>query len=241
MQLNCDMGEHFGNYTIGADTEVMPHIDMANIACGMHASDPDVMDATVALAARHKVIIGAHPGYPDMQGFGRRDMNLSPLEVRNQVIYQLGALTAFCAVHNTRVNYIKPHGALYHAMMNNTSVMDVLLEIAGHFSLKLMVLATANWQEHKQHADRHGAELLLEAFVDRGYEDDGNLVQRNSPGALLGEQEMINRVQELCDQAPIRSVSGRELHFPIDSLCVHGDGEGVPLIKAFRAIINNHE
>ncbi len=239
MRLNCDMGESFGNYTIGADSAVMPYIDMANIACGMHASDPDVMDATIALAAKHNVIIGAHPGYPDMQGFGRRDMSLSPEEIRNLVIYQVGALSGFCLLHNTQVSYIKPHGALYHAMMNNPKVMDSLLSVAQQFSLKLMLLATARWQEYKQQADQYGVELLLEGFVDRGYEDDGSLVHRSKPGALLEEQEMMKRVKDLCSNVPIRSINGHELHFPVDTLCVHGDGKGVDSIKAFRKIIDN--
>ncbi len=239
MRLNCDMGESFGNYTIGADSAVMPYIDMANIACGIHASDPDVMDTTIALAAKHNVIIGAHPGYPDMQGFGRRDMNLSPKEIHNLVTYQVGALNAFCSLHNTQISYIKPHGALYHAMMNNTKVMDSLLRVAQQFSLKLMLLATSRWQEHKQQADQHGVTLLLEGFVDRGYEDDGSLVHRSKNGALLEEQQMIQRVKDLCSNIPIRSINNTELHFPVDTLCVHGDGKGVPLIKAFREIIDN--
>ncbi len=238
MKLNCDMGESFGNYTIGADSEVMPHIDMANIACGMHASDPDVMDKTIALAVKHGVTIGAHPGYPDLQGFGRRDMSLSPREIKNLVIYQVGALSAFCSLHNTRLSYIKPHGALYHAMMNKTEVLDALLQAASQFSLKLMLLATAGWQKHQEHAAQYGVKLLLEGFVDRGYEDDGSLVCRSKPGALLEEQEMIERVRLLCSNQPMRSISGKELRFPIDTLCVHGDGKGVRQIKAFREIIN---
>ncbi len=239
MRLNCDMGESFGNYTIGADSAVMPYIDMANIACGMHASDPDVMDATIALATKHNVTIGAHPGYPDLQGFGRRNMSLSPKEIDNLVTYQVGALSAFCTKHNNRVSYIKPHGALYHAMMNSTEVLDSLLRVAQQFSLKLMLLATASWQEHQQHADQYGVKLLLEGFVDRGYEDDGSLVHRSKAGALLEEQEMIQRVKDLCVNVPIQSINGKELHFPIDTLCVHGDGKGVSSIKAFREIIDN--
>ncbi len=240
MLLNCDMGESFGNYTIGADSDVMAYIDLANIACGMHASDPDVMDTTVALAVKHGVIAGAHPGYPDMQGFGRRDMRLSAVEITNLVRYQIGALAAFCTAHGSRVEYIKPHGALYHAMMAREDILDALLAVAGQHALKLMLLATADWQTHKKRADRYGVELLLEGFVDRGYEDNGSLVHRSKPKALLEEQEMLDRVQALCAREPVRSVNGRELRFPIDTMCVHGDGKGVPLIKAFRAIIDNH-
>ncbi len=239
MLLNCDMGESFGNYTIGADSAVMPFVDLANIACGMHASDPEVMDATVALAVRHNVLVGAHPGYPDMQGFGRREMALSPVEVRNLVRYQVGALSAFCMTHGTEVSYIKPHGALYHAMMAHPDILESLLDVARQYEAKLMLLATSGWQRHKQCADRHGVELLLEGFVDRGYEDDGSLVHRTKSGALLGEQEMLDRVRGLCAGTPIVSIHGKTLSFPIDTLCVHGDGKGVPLVKAFRDLIDN--
>ncbi len=239
MLLNCDMGESFGNYTIGADDVVMPFVDLANIACGMHASDPEVMDTTVALAVRHNVLVGAHPGYPDMQGFGRRDMALSPGEVLNMVRYQVGALAAFCTAHGSKVSYIKPHGALYHAMMAQPAILESLLEVARQYEAKLMLLANSDWQEYRRRADRHGVELFLEGFVDRGYEDDGTLVHRSKAGALLGEQEMLDRVRGLCDGAPIVSIHGKTLSFPIDTLCVHGDGKGVPLIKAFRELIDN--
>ncbi|PIE73195.1 MAG: hypothetical protein CSA20_03660 [Deltaproteobacteria bacterium] len=240
MLLNCDMGESFGNYTIGADSAVMPYIDMANIACGMHASDPQVMDATVALAVRHDVVVGAHPGYPDMQGFGRREMALSAVEIRNFVLYQVGALSGFCAAHGGQLTYIKPHGALYHAMMANSEVLDSLLQVAAQYKVRLMLLGTSLWQEHKQRADRYGVELLLEGFVDRGYEDDGSLVHRSKPGALLEEEEMMARVRALCSGKPISSVNGKALSFPIDTLCVHGDGKGVPLVKTFRALIDSN-
>lgn len=238
MLLNCDMGESFGNYSIGADSEVMPYVDMANIACGMHASDPGVMDHTVSLAAAHNVTVGAHPGYPDLQGFGRRDLALSPKEVEDIALYQVGALTPFCKKHGARLEYIKPHGALYNTMMRETDILQALLVTAAHCGLKLMILATSNWQQHKNLARQHGVELILEGFVDRGYEDDGSLVNRKKDGALLNGPSMVERVKHISNGSPIRSVSGVELEFPIDSLCVHGDGKGVPLIKEFRKIID---
>lgn len=240
MLLNCDMGESFGNYTIGADSEVMPSIDMANIACGMHASDPDVMSATVALAAMHGVTVGAHPGYPDLQGFGRRQMALSAAEVKNSVLYQIGALSAFCRLHEVPLAYIKPHGALYHAMMGNEDIMDALLDAARIYEVQLMILATTDWQKHKQHAEKYHVELLLEGFVDRGYEDDGRLVQRGNPGAMLSQEQMIKRVQDLSTGKPVCSINGVELLVPVDTLCVHGDGKGVALVRQFRTIINAH-
>lgn len=240
MLLNCDMGESFGNYSIGADKEVMAFVDMANIACGMHASDPDVMDFTVSLAAKYDVTVGAHPGYPDLQGFGRRNMDLSPAEVENIILYQVGAITPFCKKHRARLEYIKPHGALYNSMMKQPEILDVVMKAAARSGLKLMILATTNYKEHKKRAVDYGLELILEGFVDRGYEDNGSLVNRRKEGAFLTGEEMVSRVQDLCMGKSISSINEKSLQFPVDSLCVHGDGEGVLLIKEFRKIIDSN-
>ncbi len=241
MLLNCDMGESFGNYSIGADSDVMAYIDMANIACGMHASDPDVMDYTVALAAKHNVVVGAHPGYRDLQGFGRRDMNISAKEVENLVLYQVGAITPFCTMHKARLEYIKPHGALYNTMMREPEIMAAMMSVAGKSGLQLMILSTTNWQLHKKMAEELGVELLLEGFIDRGYEDDGCLVHRSKQDAFLDHAAMVQRVEELYMGEPIRSINNTPLQFPLDSLCVHGDGDGVMLIRKFRKIIDRHD
>ncbi len=240
MLLNCDMGESFGNYVIGADEAVMGYVDMANIACGYHASDPDVMDFTVELAAKNDVTVGAHPGYPDIQGFGRRNMDITPAEVANLVLYQVGAITSFCKKHNARLEYIKPHGALYNTMMRDDTILHAICSVAQETGLKLMLLATARWEEHRQMADQYGIELILEGFVDRGYELDGSLVNRKKQGALLDAEAMVQRVKALCEGSPIMAVDGTPLTFPIDSLCVHGDGKGVHLIKEFRSIIDSN-
>jgi len=240
MLLNCDMGESFGNYSIGADSEVMAYVDMANIACGMHASDPDVMDYTVTLAAKHNVTVGAHPGYPDLQGFGRRNMDLSPAEVENLVLYQVGAMKAFCSKHRADLTYIKPHGALYNTMMKNQEILEAIVRATAQSELKLMILATADFEFHKTLAQKHGIELILEGFADRGYEDDGSLVNRRKENAFLSAEKMVKRVTDLCNGMPITSTRGKSLQFPVDTLCVHGDGEGVTLIKQFRSIIDQH-
>lgn len=239
MLLNCDMGESFGNYSIGADSEVMPYVHMANIACGMHASDPGVMDHTVSLAAAYNVTVGAHPGYPDLQGFGRRNLALSSKEVEDVALYQVGALTPFCKKHGARLAYIKPHGALYNTMMRDRDIMQALLAVAAQCELQLMILSTSHWQEHKRLAEKYGVQLILEGFVDRGYNDSGHLVNRSDEGAFLGEEAMLQRVQSISTGGSIHSIHGSELQFPIDSLCVHGDGKGIVLIKEFRKIIDN--
>ena len=241
MLLNCDMGESFGNYTIGADDAVMPYVDMANIACGMHASDPDVMDYTVKLAAQNDVTIGAHPGYPDLQGFGRRNMALSPKEVENIILYQVGAISLFVKEHKARLEYIKPHGALYNTMMRDEAILRAALSVAGKAGLKLMILATAKWEEHRAMAKEYGTDVILEGFVDRGYEDDGALVNRAKEGALITREEMLGRVRDLAAGKSITSINGKELSFPIDSMCVHGDGDGAGLIKEFKTIITDNE
>ncbi len=240
MLLNCDMGESFGNYSIGADNEVMGYVDMANIACGMHASDPDVINYTVALAARHNVTVGAHPGYPDLQGFGRRNMDMSPAEVENLVLYQVGAMKAFCSKHQAALTYIKPHGALYNTMMKKEDILKAIMQATAESGLKLMLLATSDFASHKKLGEKYGIQIILEGFVDRGYEDDGSLVNRRKKGAFLSAKEMLARVTDLCNDKPIKAINNRSLEFPIDSLCVHGDGEGVSLIKQFRSIINQH-
>lgn len=240
MLLNCDMGESFGNYTIGADSEVMAYVDMANIACGMHASDPDVMNQTVALAKKHSTMVGAHPGYPDLQGFGRRNIGLTVSECENTMLYQVGALKAFTDLHGVDLEYIKPHGALYNTMMKDENILRAAMKVAGLTGTKLMILATEKWQEHQKMAQEYGTELFLEGFVDRGYEDDGSLVNRQKPNALIGKDEMLERVETCCQNKPIVSVNGKELSFPVHSLCVHGDGEGVSLIKDFKNIIDRY-
>lgn len=238
MQLNCDMGESYGSYTIGADEKVMPHVDMANIACGMHAADPEVMNKTVALAAKHSVRIGAHPGYPDLQGFGRREMALSPAECKNIVIYQLGALAGFCRIHNTMLSYVKPHGALYNTMMRQENILIAIIEAAASFQIPLMLLASSSFDKHRKLAQDLGTDIILEGFVDRGYQADGTLVPRGNPGALLDRSAMRKRVQECSQGKPLTAIDGTQLNFPIDSLCVHGDGEGISLIKEFKEIIH---
>ncbi|CAG36101.1 5-oxoprolinase subunit PxpA [Desulfotalea psychrophila] len=240
MLLNCDMGESFGNYSISQDDKIMPHVDMANIACGMHASDPEVMNHTVTLAKTYGVRIGAHPGYPDLQGFGRRNMALSPSECKNTMLYQVGALSAFCRIHEVSLDYIKPHGALYNTMMRDEAILRAALQVAAKMECKLMILATARWQEHKKLATEYGTEIILEGFVDRGYEDDGSLINRNKEGALIAKAEMIQRVKNCCLGRAILSRAGNTLNFPIDSLCVHGDGDGAHLIKEFKTIIEEH-
>ncbi|MEC7377271.1 MAG: 5-oxoprolinase subunit PxpA, partial [Pseudomonadota bacterium] len=178
LKLNADMGESFGPWVMGLDHEVMPHVDLANIACGFHASDPDVMRKTVRLAKRHGVGIGAHPAYPDLVGFGRRSMACSPEEIENLVLYQLGALQGICRAEGTGLCYVKPHGALYNDMARDPERFAAVARAVRAFDpeLPLMTLAMRDTSALKAQAEEQGVTLWFEAFADRAYDSDGRLV-----------------------------------------------------------------
>lgn len=182
--LNADMGESYGPWVMGLDHEVMPHVDLANVACGFHASDPDVIRMTVRLARRHGVTVGAHPAYPDMVGFGRRSMACSAEEVENLVLYQVGALAGVCRAEGLEVGYVKPHGALYNDMMRDPETLEAVMRalVAYDARLPLMVMATRDPSATRELAARHGVTLWFEAFADRAYDAEGRLVSRREPG-----------------------------------------------------------
>lgn len=227
MKLNCDLGESFGSWTMGMDSAVMPFIDMANIACGFHAGDADVMQQTLALAKHHQVQIGAHPSYPDRQGFGRRSMNCSAEELVNLLHYQIAALDGMAQIHGLRLSYVKPHGALYNDMMLHPAILEtVFTAIASyHKPLSLMMLATAKQQQHQQQAQAEGIDLLFEAFADRRYTDEGLLMPRTKAGAVLNKADVLQQVKLLVNEGVVITESGQRLPLLADTLCVHGDNE----------------
>ncbi len=240
MLLNCDLGESYGSWTMGQDAKAMANIDQANIACGFHAGDPLVMRNTLALAKQHGVMIGAHPAYPDLVGFGRRTMNCSADELQSLLQYQIAAMDGMAASQDLNLAYVKPHGALYNDMMANASVRaNVMQAVASyHRPVRLMLQATAAWQEHKAEADALGLELYFEAFADRAYEDDGRLMARSKPGAVHNHDKMLAQVQQLVSHGTITSANGKVLQLQVDSLCVHGDNDaGIAAIHEIRALI----
>lgn len=245
--LNCDLGESFGAWTMGMDEQVMPHIDQANIACGFHAGDPVTMLHTLKLAADNKVMIGAHPAYPDLVGFGRRSMNCSIDEMRALVLYQLSALDGMAQSTGQQVAYVKPHGALYNDMMANSLVREAIMGALAsyHRPVRLMLQATPEFKTHQQEAKKHGLDLWFEAFADRCYDDDGKLLSRAKPGAVHNHDKMIAQVRQLAEQSSITTVSGHRLQLQVDTLCVHGDNAaGVAAIAEIRALIedaNSHD
>ncbi|WP_299771467.1 5-oxoprolinase subunit PxpA [uncultured Pseudoteredinibacter sp.] len=239
--LNCDLGESFGNWTMGMDAAVMPHIDQANIACGFHAGDPLIMQHTLELAKTHSVSVGAHPAYPDLVGFGRRSMNISMSELKAMISYQLSALEGMAASKGLTVEYLKPHGAMYNDMMakteNRIAIMEAIAE--HHRPVKLMLQATPQWQSHQDEAQKIGIECLFEAFADRCYDDDGKLLARSKAGAVHDKEKMLAQVIQLAKQGTVTTVSGHILELQADTLCVHGDNaEGVAAIASIREAIS---
>ena len=227
MKLNCDLGESYGRWSIGLDEQVMPLIDCANIACGFHAGDPVVLAKTLALAKKHHVEIGAHPSYPDLQGFGRRSMQLSENELRQLMHYQIAAISGMAKVQGIDIHYVKPHGALYNDMMRNPVIRQTLMQAVADYpaDLSLMLQATPHFETHQQDAKRAGIDLIFEAFADRRYADDGSLVSRSKPNAVLDHQEMMAQVGCILSNSEILTESSNRLSFPIDTLCIHGDNE----------------
>lgn len=240
--LNADMGENFGPWVMGLDHEVMPHVDLANIACGFHASDPDVMRRTVRMAAEHSVGVGAHPAYPDLVGFGRRSMACSPAEIENLVLYQVGALMAMCRAEGTDVRYVKPHGALYNDMTRDPEVFSAVARAILAFDpkLPLMTLATRDTTPMRELASEQGITLWFEAFADRAYDGNGRLVSRSQPGAVHNNHDVIiDQARRIATGQPLTTSEGSELILAADTLCVHGDNdESIASVRAIRQMLN---
>ncbi|MGR4068332.1 LamB/YcsF family protein [Halomonas sp. LR3S48] len=236
--LNCDMGESFGNYSLGLDSEVMPHVDCANIACGFHASDPHVMRRTVRLAVEHGVRVGAHPAYPDLMGFGRRSMACSAEEVEDLVLYQVGALAGICQAEGTTVSYVKPHGALYNDMARDPELLRAVMRAVRSYdpNLPLMLMATADPDPSQRLAEEEGIAIWFETFADRAYDARGHLVSRRLPGAVHHDQAtIVAQAVSLARGEPLEAADGTLLQLPCDTLCVHGDNpESVAAVRAIR-------
>lgn len=237
IKLNCDLGEGFE-----FDEQIMPYINMANLACGYHAGDALTMQKSVKLAVLNNVEIGAHPGYPDKKGFGRRSMNCSSEEIKAIVLYQLGALDAFCKTDEKKVTYVKPHGALYNDMVKDITIFKAILEAIASYDkdIKLMILSTQNNKNYNQMASSYGISLIYEVFADRNYNDDGTLLSRTLPNAIIeNESDVLSIIQTLKEKKYIKSINGKKLYLEVDSICVHGDNEkALDFIKILRQSLN---
>ena len=226
VDINCDMGESFGVYTIGRDEEVIRHITSANIACGFHASDPMTMDRTVRLCREHHVMAGAHPGYPDRIGFGRRFMDISPEQLTHDVIYQVGALKGFLSLYGMPLQHVKLHGALYNDLVNKADLaLQIVRTVGKTFDNPIfLTLATTKATALKKKGKEEGLRIALEAFPDRMYTDAGELLSREQVGAVLKDPALIaQRAVKMIKEKGIESIHGRWLDLDIDTLCIHGD------------------
>lgn len=235
IDLNCDLGESFGNYKIGMDEEVIKFISSANIACGFHASDPLVMEKTVALAKENGVKVGAHPGFPDLVGFGRRNMNVSPAELKAMVMYQVGALAAFCKARDIKMNHVKPHGAMYNMAAKDIKLALAIAEGIAQVDDSLILLGLSGSQLLKA-AQEVGLKSAAEVFADRAYEEDGSLVARTKAGAVIAdENEVIERVIKMIKLGKVQTITGKEIEIKPDSICVHGDNpKALNFVKLIR-------
>ncbi|MGH1441218.1 MAG: 5-oxoprolinase subunit PxpA [Cellvibrionaceae bacterium] len=243
MKLNCDMGESYGSWVMGLDSEVMQYVDMANIACGFHASDPQTMDKTVKLAIANNVTVGAHPGYPDLLGFGRRNISFSSSEITNMVLYQVGALQAICHGNGTELKYIKPHGALYNTMMSEPEVLSAVMTAVKLFdsTVPLMIMADAKHDQYRKQAEENNISLIFEAFCDRAYTDSGSLSSRSEKGAVLSSVDEIKKqVEELVINHRVKTVSGAYIKVHADTICVHGDNQfALEAVKNIRHFLES--
>ncbi|MEE2764833.1 5-oxoprolinase subunit PxpA [Marinobacter sp.] len=243
MKLNCDMGESFGTWSKGMDADVMPYIDMANIACGFHASDPLTMDHTVKMAIAENVSIGAHPGYPDLLGFGRRDIDLRPDELKAILVYQMAALDGICRTHGTAIQYVKPHGALYNKMAVDHTTLSVAMAAVRDFAphCPLVVMATPEADQVRARAKEYGIEVWFEAFSDRAYSDEGRLVKRSVPGAVHESTEAIeNQVTQIMKEGTVTSISGKRIPIQADTICIHGDSShAVEAARHMRQVVQS--
>ena len=235
IDLNCDLGESFGNYKIGMDEEVIPLISSANVACGYHASDPIVMQKTIAMTKKFGTAVGAHPGFPDLMGFGRRNLSVSPAEAKAYTLYQLGALDAFCRTQGVKLQHVKPHGALYNMAAKDYELARGICEAIYEFDKDLIVLALSGGQLIRAGQDI-GLRTALEFFSDRAYEEDGTLVNRRKEGAVItDENEALARVVRMIKENKLTAITGKDILIKADSVCVHGDGvKALEFVKKIR-------
>jgi UPF0271 protein len=220
LKLNADVGEGLGNEAL-----LMPWLDMANIACGGHAGNVETMREVMLLAKKHAVVVGAHPSYPDRANFGRSSLSISHRDLRQSLLQQLQLFETIAQQVDIDVDYVKPHGALYNDMMTDAALLDLIVECVAEVfpSKQFMLLASHAHELSRQATQKHGLHPIFEVFADRAYQADGALVSRNRHGAVLDQQQVIERFKILLARGVIIAEDGTELSMPMDSVCVHGD------------------
>ena len=225
VDLNSDLGESFGNYKMGNDDKIIPLISSANVACGFHAGDPVVLSDTIKMAKDAGIEAGAHPGFPDLMGFGRRNMAVSPAEAKAYVTYQIGALDAFAKVNGMKLQHVKPHGALYNMAGKDYELAKAICEAVKEYDDSLIIMALSG-SELVRAAEDMGLRVAREVFADRAYEEDGSLVNRRKEGAMITDENLaIERVVRMIKEEKVTAITGRDIPIKADSVCVHGDGE----------------
>ena len=225
IDLNSDLGESYGAYVMGRDADIIPLISSANVACGFHAGDPTTMDKTAKVCKAAGAAIGAHPGFNDLVGFGRRNMAVSPADAKAMIMYQVGALDAFCKANGLKMQHVKPHGALYNMAAKDAALAKAICEGIYEYDPTLILLGLANSEMITQ-AKAVGLPWAAEVFADRAYEDDGTLVARTKEGAMIkDEDEAVARVIRMIKEGKVTSINGKDIEMKPDSVCVHGDSE----------------
>ena len=232
IDLNGDVGESFGAYEIGHDAALIPILTSVNIACGFHAGDPGVMRATVALARQHGTAVGAHPGFPDLVGFGRREMKATPREVEDLVAYQIGALAAIAAAQGVRLAHVKPHGALYNMAARDVDLANAIARAIAAVDPSLALFGLPGSQSLEA-AQRHNVRAVSEAFADRAYRRDGSLVPRDEPGAVIDDEEIVvTRAVAIARERMIIAADGTRVPLDVQTICVHGDTPGAAVLAS---------
>jgi UPF0271 protein len=238
IDMNSDVGESFGVYKLGLDEEVIPHITSANIACGFHAGDPGVMRRTVSLARKYGVEVGAHPGFPDLMGFGRRNIDATLEEIQDYMVYQTGALMAFALSQGLKLQHVKPHGSLYNMAVGNPKIWEAIAKGVAEVDrdIILVVLASSERQSLLEIGKRHRIRIAFEAFPDRAYNKDGSLVSRREKGAVIHDHEVVaKRALKMALEGKVIAMDGAEIELKADTLCVHGDNPAaVEMVKKIR-------
>jgi UPF0271 protein len=240
VDLNSDIGESFGAYKLGLDQEIVKHVSSVNIACGWHAGDPLVMEKTVGYAVEHKVAIGAHPGFPDLLGFGRRNMAVSPAETKAYVKYQIGALWAFTESKGVKLQHVKPHGALYNMAAKDKILAKAIAEAIFEVDEELILVGLANSELIKA-GEKIGLKVANEVFADRAYNPDGTLVSRTKEGAVIHDADLaISRVVRMVKEGKVEAITGEDVEIRADSICVHGDNpEAVGFVEVIRKTLES--
>ena len=236
-KLNCDMGESFGIYRAGNDEEIMPLIDIANVACGFHASDPNHMRKTVELAKKNKVKVGAHPSFPDLQGFGRREMRMPRQDIKSMVMYQVGALKSFLDEQGMPLNHIKPHGSLYVMAAKDDDMAHAIADAVETFDVP--VFGMANTSHEKVYKDERGLNFIAEFYADLDYDENGRLVIAKGKNAKYDAKIATDRVMRALSEKKVTNTVGKDIDVGCDTICVHSDTpNAVEIIKGIKSALN---